>query len=266
MYDDMPRKCTPTSLYVLPSTMAVAGTSTSVLLKSASACSQSRFLELEEDRAQRRGIVERRGRVGLHVIRRETLPCRGRHEAAPEATRRRACLLDRTSAAWRATRARPFAPSRLRRLFLSVSNCARILRSCCIPPKPPGPGRPAGEPATAPEPVPRSAASTPLRRTRRGARRSQGVPPESASPTQRARACPPVDPRRVVHHDREFSALLERHILALKRDALHAFQPVHRLHQLRRRHRRSRSSALVRHVDCEPLSGRRDRLSRRPRR
>ena len=43
MNDDMPRKWTPTFLYFLPSTVSVAGTSTSVLWKSASSSSQSAF-------------------------------------------------------------------------------------------------------------------------------------------------------------------------------------------------------------------------------
>jgi hypothetical protein len=40
-YDDIPRKCTPVALNVRPSTIASAGTSTSVLLNAASSCSQS---------------------------------------------------------------------------------------------------------------------------------------------------------------------------------------------------------------------------------
>src|SRR2546423_248515 len=43
MYDDIPRKWTPTFLYDFPSTVSVAGTSTSVPWKSCNSCSQSAF-------------------------------------------------------------------------------------------------------------------------------------------------------------------------------------------------------------------------------
>ena len=113
----------------------MAGTSTSVLLKAASSCSQSRASNCEEQGAQRRRVVERRGADTAsrrpvssfapgHGCRRRRRRPNGLR--AGRRTRPAGCVASHSRAALRSAASSRLSPS--------LSNCATTLRSCASHP------------------------------------------------------------------------------------------------------------------------------------